>query len=102
MKVILSKKAGRFLRQERAYLEQFNPRAAMAVMRQLRASLRLLGEFPRAGGDLQALEGRRRLVSGAYIIHYRVEKSAVYVSHIRHGRQEPLELEKDGEPGEEG
>jgi len=102
MKVILSKDAGRFLRRERSYLEQFNPRAAMAVMRQLRAALRLLGEFPRAGGDLEALGGRRRFVSGDYIIHYRVGKSAIYVSHIRHGRQEPLELEKDSDPWEKG
>jgi plasmid stabilization system protein ParE len=92
MRVRLSKGAILFLRREREYLEQFNPRAAANVMRQLREALRLLGEYPNAGSPFEALEGRRRFVAGSYVIDYRVGQSEIRVSHMRHGRQLPPDL----------
>ena len=102
MRIRLSKDAGLFLRSEQRYLEQFNPRAANSVLRQLRASLRLLIEYPQAGSPNGALDGRRRFVSGDYVIDYRIAGRFVEVSHIRHGRQLPPALEKDADLGEGG
>lgn len=95
MKIKLSSSAGEFLRRERNYLEHFNPRAASAVLRQLRAALRLLEDYPQAGGPHPALDGRRRFVSGDYVIDYRIRGGRLEVSHIRHGRQLPPDLEAD-------
>lgn len=97
MRIKLSKDASLFLRSEQRYLEQFNPRAAENVLRQLRASLRLLAEYPQAGNPNATLEGRRRLVSGDYVIDYQVTGRVVEVSHIRHGRQLPPAMEKDAD-----
>src|SRR4051812_5980272 len=97
MRIKLSRDAGLFLRAEQRYLEQFNPRAAHAVLRQLRSSLRFLGEQPRAGSVHPVLQGRRRFVSGDYVIDYRIDGATVWISHIRHGRQLPPELENETE-----
>lgn len=102
MRIRLSKDAGLFLRREQHYLEQFNPRAAENVLRQLRASLRLLAEYPQAGNPHGALDGRRRFVSGDYVIDYKLVGRFVEVSHIRHGRQLPPDLEKDADLDEDG
>jgi len=39
------------------------------------------------------LEGRRRFVSGDYVIDYRISGGFLEVSHIRHGRQLPPDLD---------
>ncbi|SEH24160.1 type II toxin-antitoxin system RelE/ParE family toxin [Rhizobium sp. NFR12] len=101
MRIRLSKDAALFLRSEQRYLERFNPRAAEAVLRQLRGSMRLLLDYPQAGSPIEALEGRRRFVSGEYVIDYRMEKGILSVSHIRHGRQLPPDLLADA-PADEG
>lgn len=95
MRIRLSRNAATFLKGEKRYLEQFNPRAAETVLRQLRDALRLLSEYPQAGISDGLLDGRRRFVSGDYVIHYRVEGTLLQISHIRHGRQLPPGLEKD-------
>jgi plasmid stabilization system protein ParE len=95
MRIKLSKDAGIFLKSEQRYLEQFNPRAADTVLRQLRAALRLLADYPQAGSPHPALEGRRRFVSGDYVIDYRIAGRLLEVSHIRHGRQLPPDLDRD-------
>lgn len=100
MRVKLSKDAGLFLRSEQRYLEHFNPRAAEAVLRQLRAAFRLLAEYPQAGRPYDMLEGRHHFVSGDYVIYYRIRGNFLEVSHIRHGRQLPPDLDA-GEDMEE-
>jgi plasmid stabilization system protein ParE len=100
MRIKLSKDAGLFLKSEQRYLEQFNPRAADAVLRQLRAALRLLSDYPEAGSPHAALDGRRRFVSGDYVIDYRIAGRFLDVSHIRHGRQLPPDLDADEDIGE--
>lgn len=97
MRVRLSRSASAFLRHERRYLEEFNPRAADNVLRQLQEALRFLSGFPRGGGPHPALEGRRRFVAGDYVIDYRIGPTVLEVSHIRHGRQLPPEQAKDGD-----
>jgi plasmid stabilization system protein ParE len=94
-KIVLSKDAGDYLRQEHVYLARFNPRAADRVVRELWSAFRMLAGHPQAGVAVSQLDGRRRYVSGAYIITYRVEPNAIQISYIRHGRQLPPELEKD-------
>lgn len=102
MRVKLSKDAGLFLKSEQRYLEHFNPRAAEAVLRQLRAALRLLAEYPQAGNPYDLLQGRRRFVSGDYVIDYRIRGKFLEVSHIRHGRQMPPDLDAEGDAEEKG
>jgi plasmid stabilization system protein ParE len=95
MRVKLSKNAGLFLKREHNYIQHFNPRAADAVLRQLRAALRLLKDYPQAGSPHAALDGRRRFVSGDYVIDYRIRGPVLEVSHIRHGRQLPPDPDAD-------
>ncbi len=102
MRIVLSKEAADYLRHERVYLERFNPRAADATLRQLRGGLRLLAAHPNAGSALLPLPGRRRFVVGDYVIDYRVERGAVEVAHIRHGRQQSPELPKGNATDGEG
>jgi len=102
MRIVLSKAASAFLRHERQYLEQFNPRAASTVLSQIRNGLRFLAEYPEAGAPYEVLDGRRRFVSGSYVIDYRIKNDTLQVSRIRHGRQMPPELEKDGNLPDEG
>lgn len=92
MRIKLSKNAALFLRSEQRYLEQFNPRAANAVLHQLRAALRPLADYPEAGSPHATLDGRRRFVSGEYVLDYRIREKVLEVSHIRHGRQLPPDL----------
>jgi plasmid stabilization system protein ParE len=95
MRIELSKNAAAFLRQERLYLEQFNPRAAANVLLQLRKALRFLADYPKAGSPYNPLDGRRRYVSGDYVIDYRIDAMRIAVSHIRHGRQLSPDLPRD-------
>jgi plasmid stabilization system protein ParE len=95
MRIRLSKNAGKFLKSEQRYLEHFNPRAAENVLRQLWKSLHHLTEYPQSGSPHPALQGRHNFVSGDYVIDYRIEGRFLLVSHIRHGRQLPPDLEKD-------
>ena len=97
MKLTLSKNAIGFIRQERTYLERFNPHAAEAVVKQLQRAFQLLTQYPMAGEEYTLLPGRRRFVSGDYVIDYRIGRQVLTVSHIRHGRQMAPELEKDGD-----
>ncbi|WP_160005454.1 type II toxin-antitoxin system RelE/ParE family toxin [Rhizobium sp. 18055] len=99
-KVILSREAADYLRYEHDYLNQFNPPAANAAMAQIRAAIRRLGIHPQIGGPAPTLPGRRQFVVGAYVITYRVERDAVMVSSIRHGRQS-IDLDRD-DGAEEG
>lgn len=95
MRIRVSKDASAFLRSEQRYLQQFNPRAADAVLKEIRAALRLLAEYPQAGSPHAALPDRRRFISGNYVIEYRLDGRFLLVAHIRHGRQLPPELEED-------
>ncbi|MGF9562580.1 type II toxin-antitoxin system RelE/ParE family toxin [Neorhizobium sp. JUb45] len=95
MKLRLSKNAIRFIRQEHAYLERFNPHAAEAVVLQLQKAFRLLADHPMAGVEESILPGRRHFVSGDYVISYRIGPKGLTVSYIRHGRQIAPDLEKD-------
>ncbi|MBP2547519.1 plasmid stabilization system protein ParE [Neorhizobium galegae] len=94
MRTLLSKSVRQFLRREAEYLESQNPRAAVATLQQLRESIRMIGDYPGIGAPLP-LPGRRRFVSGAYVIDYRVDAKSILISHMRHGRQLDPDLERD-------
>ncbi|WP_165214284.1 type II toxin-antitoxin system RelE/ParE family toxin [Affinirhizobium pseudoryzae] len=96
MRVILSRNAAAYIRRECAYLEEFNPRAARRVAEQFQKAIRLLAQYPEIGEPL-SLPGRRRFVSGVYVIDYVREKSRLVISHIRHGKQAEPDLAKDAE-----
>jgi plasmid stabilization system protein ParE len=100
MKLVLSRNAAAFLRHEKSYLERFNPRAADTAISGLWSAMRFLLEQPRAGHPHPTLAGRRRFVTGAYLIDYRIMGETLRISQIRHGRQDPMELEADDDfPG---
>ena len=94
MRIILSKNVRQFLRRERDYLESQNPRAAVITLQRLRESLRTIGDYPGLGAPLP-LPGRRRFVSGDYVIDYRVDAKSILISHMRHGRQLDPDLSRD-------
>jgi plasmid stabilization system protein ParE len=94
-KIVLSKEAGDYLRQERLYLARFNARTADTTIRLLWSAFRMLAGLPQAGSVVSHLPGRRNYVAGAYIITYRVEPDAILISHIRHGRQQAPDLDRD-------
>ncbi|OJU02748.1 MAG: hypothetical protein BGN83_15975 [Rhizobium sp. 63-7] len=87
MRLIFSKKASRYLRRERAYIAQFDARAAEVIMRQFQAAFRTLQAYPNAGAAVLPLAGRRRFVVGAYVVDYRVDDDLIEISAIKHGRQ---------------
>lgn len=95
MKVFLSNEATDYIRSEHAYLETYNPRAANDVIKNLRAAFRRIAAYPQIGSAVPVLPGRRHYVVGAYIISYRIEGDAIQILHIRHGRQQDPELERD-------
>jgi plasmid stabilization system protein ParE len=94
MRIILSKSVRQFLRRERDYLESQNPRAAAITLQRLRDGIRMIGDYPGLGAPLP-LPGRRRFVSGDYLIDYRVDAKSILISHMRHGRQLDPDLRRD-------
>ncbi|MGN7291827.1 type II toxin-antitoxin system RelE/ParE family toxin [Rhizobium sp. SAFR-030] len=101
MRVILAKNVAQFIKREASYLDSFNPRAAARVVESLQAAFRLLGEHPKIGKPL-SLPGRRRFVSGVYVIDYSLERTRVVISHIRHGQQVDPMLSRDRDVAAEG
>lgn len=97
MKVIISKDAADYLRRERAYIAEHDPRAAESVMRQIQAAIRTLAAYPNAGVAALPLVGRRRFVVAPYVIDYSITEHAVYIVAVRHGRQNDTSIEIDGD-----
>jgi plasmid stabilization system protein ParE len=97
MKVIISKDAADYLRRERAYIAEHDPRAAESVMRQIQAAIQTLGAYPNAGVAALPLQGRRRFVVAPCVIDYSIMEHAVHIVAVRHGRQNDTSMEIDGD-----
>jgi toxin ParE1/3/4 len=77
------------LRQIRAYIGQFNPRAAIHVAESLRDEANSLAHFPHRGRPVGGTNMRELVASYPYIIRYRVVGADVVILRIRHAAQRP-------------
>ena len=100
MRVILSKPAARWLRTEMHYLQQRNPASAKAFAARISDAKLLLTAHPEVGPVARSLPvpGSRTLVTGDYLIDYRIEADRIIFVTIRHGRMRPLDLPMDADP----
>ena len=68
-----------------------NPIAAVTFVRALREKCRKVAEFPMAFPRVAGKPNLHRAGYRKYIIFYRVTKSGVTISSIRHGARRPLD-----------
>ena len=71
------------------YVAQHSPRAATAVMAQIRVTSLLLARYPALGRETDI--PRVRVFPTArypYLIYHKVDQEALVVIHVRHGRRD--------------
>lgn len=83
-----------------------NPEASASTIAKIRESILILEQFPESGPLLFSTISRGRnyrfLVSGNYMIFYRIRKNHVEIGRILYGRRDYLKiLFPDGEKNEE-
>lgn len=82
-----------------------NPQAALATVAKITNAIRTLREYGRVGTPLSAVSGVRSdyryLVSGSYMIFYRVADRDVFVDRILYGRRNYLRVLFEDGPGSE-
>jgi len=88
-KVVWSASALAHLRFIRAYIEQFNPRAAQALAEGLVAAGNSLVHFPHRGRIVPGTDARELVTAYPYIIRYRVVGNEVRILRIRHTARRP-------------
>ena len=72
-----------------AYIEMFDPSAALGIAADLDSLANSLTDFPRRGSP--AARGTREMVTvHPYILRYRVVGQKVYVLRVRHSARRPL------------
>ncbi|TDK37245.1 type II toxin-antitoxin system RelE/ParE family toxin [Rhizobium deserti] len=100
MKIRLSDRALDFLKREQGYLAKFDKRVALAVVQQIRAAIKLVGEYPQVGPAVDGAQAVRRYVAAPYQIDYQLDDAGIIIVAIRHGRQAPREMEADYPPSD--
>lgn len=94
----LSSEAQRDLSEIKEYIteELENPKAALSIVGKITQSIRILIDHPLAGAQLSSVanvdDDCRFLVSGNYIVFYRVSGSNIYVDRILYGRRDYLRV----------
>lgn len=73
----------------RAYLAQFNPRAAEELAARLVEAGNSLDTFPHRGRPVPGTSMRELLSVSPYIIRYRVVRNEVVILRVRHGARRP-------------
>ncbi|UZF91155.1 type II toxin-antitoxin system RelE/ParE family toxin [Bosea sp. NBC_00550] len=94
MNIVWTPRAQRNLRDTARYLTQFNPFAALSVIRTIRIAPKQLLRYP-ASGRPGRIDGTRELVVGgtSYILPYRVHQDAIEILAVLHtSRQWPDKL----------
>jgi plasmid stabilization system protein ParE len=69
------------------HIQQDNPTAALKAAQAVMDDIDRLETFPHLGRPGE-LRGTRELVSGPYVVVYRVANEVVEILHIWHGRQD--------------
>ena len=78
------------------YIAQYSPRAATAVSAQIRATSRLLAEYPGLGRETD-ISGVRVFPTAhySYLIYHSVRRDDLVIVHVRHARRDaPGEIEE--------
>lgn len=94
MKIVWTPRSQRNLRDAARYLTQFNPYAALSMVRTIRAAPQQLLHHP-ASGRPGRIDGTRELViiGTPYILPYRVHRDAIEILAVIHtSRQWPDQL----------
>lgn len=94
MKIVWTPRSRRNLRDAARYLTQFNPLAALSMVRTLRAAPQQLLQYP-ASGRPGRVDGTRELVviGTAYILPYRVHHDTIEILAVIHSsRQWPDQI----------
>jgi toxin ParE1/3/4 len=94
MRIVWTPRTQRNLRDAARYLTQFNPFAALSMIRTIRAALMQLLHHP-ASGRPGRIEGTRELLvpGTSYILPYRVRGDAVEILSVIHtSRQWPDQI----------
>lgn len=75
------------------YLSDRSASGALAVERQIHATLKLLSEFPRCGRILDYRPNVRVIpvTRHPYLLFYSVSGDQIVVLHVRHGARRPIE-----------
>jgi len=95
------------LREIKAYIteELCNPNAATGIVKKIISRYEQLGEYPMMGAELSAVlnvkTDYRYLVSGNYLIFYRVEGEYVSIYRILYGRRDYMRILFGDLPGDE-
>ena len=66
------------------YIEQHNPRAAAAVVAQIRLTSLLLARYPALGRETDIPV----FACYPYLVYHKVEQEDLVVIHVRHGRRD--------------
>ena len=96
--VRLSADAKEDLKSIRAYIseELDNPTAAKNTIDRIISRVRQLEQFPMMGAALSSViepeTDYRFLVSGNYLVFYRIEKSDIFVDRILYGKRDYLKI----------
>ena len=71
------------------YVAAHNPKAAIAVVRRIRATANLLGRYPGLGRPTQ-IDDVRVIGAGRYpyLVYYRIHDDAVTIIHVRDARRD--------------
>lgn len=88
-KVIWSSPALGHLRSIRAYIEQFNPRAAQELAAALVEAGNNLEHFPHRGRPVPGTDKRELVTVYPYIIRYRIVGNTVRILRVRHTARRP-------------
>jgi toxin ParE1/3/4 len=80
------------------YISRSNPKAAVALLKNLSARFRQLCESPRLGKKRDDLfEGLRSSRIKEYLIFYTIEQDAIIIVHVLHGRRDLFSIFADEE-----
>lgn len=86
-------------------VELENPTAAIAVVRKITKTIRILQQHALAGAALSSIANidsdYRFLVSGNYLVFYRVSESDVYIDRVLYARRDYLRILFGESVGEE-
>lgn len=75
----------------RAYLAQFNPRAAETLAERLIAAGNSLALFPHRGRPVPGTDMRELVSVTPYIIRYRIIRDEVVILRVRHSARRPTD-----------
>jgi plasmid stabilization system protein ParE len=88
VKVLFSHSALRDLTRLRDFIAEKDPTAAERISKRLRVAIERLSAAPRIGRPLEDFRGEvRELITGSYVVHYRISGELVYIVRVWHGRE---------------